>query len=106
MGLNQRLPIEQQEALICTDSRLRPDIRALEEGELEMAAAEKERLENKQRDYRKPYGKKSESEWWTPRWFAPVKNEYSKQEDWKFVGNYWDKSSDNHQSDKSIPDIF
>jgi len=105
MALNQRLPIEQQESLICTDSRLRPDIRALEEGELEMAAAEKERLENKQRDHRKPYGKKSESEWWTPRWFAPVKNEYSKQEDWKFVGNYWDSSGD-HQNDKSIPDIF
>ncbi|KAI1716524.1 oxysterol-binding protein domain-containing protein [Ditylenchus destructor] len=35
-----------------TDSRLRPDIRAMENGEFENAAAEKDRLECKQRDAR------------------------------------------------------
>ena len=90
--------------MIQTDSRLRPDIRALEEGELEVAGREKERLESKQRDHRKPFGKKPESEWWSPRWFMPVKNEFNqKEDDWKFVGKYWDNQ---HRNDKTIPDIF
>jgi len=104
MSLNQKLPHDQQERLIQTDSRLRPDIRALEEGELEVAGREKERLESKQRDHRKPFGKKPESEWWSPRWFMPVKNEFNqKEDDWKFVGKYWDNQ---HRNDKTIPDIF
>ena len=37
----------------CLFSRLRPDIRALEEGEIDKAAAEKQRLEEKQRESRK-----------------------------------------------------
>jgi len=38
---------------ICpTDCRLRPDLRALENGDLDAAVAEKERLEIKQREYR------------------------------------------------------
>ena len=36
-----------------TDSRLRPDQRALEEGDLRMAADEKMRLEDKQRKAKK-----------------------------------------------------
>jgi len=118
MGLNQPLPAEEQGRLCRTDSRNRPDVRALEEGDLELAAAEKERLENKQRDYRKPFGKKSESEWWTPRWFVQEKDEYnSKQDDWKYVGGYWEHQSEqNADGDtvdggggnpyKNVPDIF
>lgn len=57
------------DSVICpSDSRRRPDVRALEEGQLDLAAAEKERLENKQRDYRKPFKSKKEQEWWTPRY--------------------------------------
>ncbi|CAG2058899.1 unnamed protein product [Timema podura] len=49
-----------------TDCRLRPDIRKLEEGDIDGAAAEKTRLEEKQRDARKARkGKKSLE--WTPR---------------------------------------
>ena len=66
-----------------------------------MAGKEKERLENKQREFRKPYGKKSESDWWNPRWFMKFKNEYSKEDDWKYVGGYWDQ-----KEYKNIPDIF
>lgn len=36
-----------------TDSRLRPDVRKLELGDMDGAAAEKTRLEEKQRDSRK-----------------------------------------------------
>lgn len=36
-----------------SDSRLRPDQRALEEGDIELATTEKDRLEEKQRDAKK-----------------------------------------------------
>ena len=45
--------------------------RALEEGDLDMASAHKEALENKQREARKPFKSKKEQDWWTPRWFHP-----------------------------------
>ena len=28
-------------------------------------------------------------EWWNAKWFIPVKNENTKEDDWKYVGNYW-----------------
>ena len=61
-----------------------------ENGDLTLAASEKERLENKQREYRKPFKNKKENEWWTPRWFIPIKNEFTKEDDWKYVGGYWE----------------
>lgn len=42
-----------RETLCPTDSRLRPDIRKLENGDQDGAASEKGRLEEKQRDSRK-----------------------------------------------------
>jgi hypothetical protein len=66
----------------------------------QVAAAEKDRLENKQRDYRKPYKNRKEQDWWNPNWFIPVKNEHTKEDDWKYVGTYWDDSFE------KIPDIF
>ena len=83
-----------------SDSRRRPDIRALEIGELDVAASEKERLENKQRDYRKPFKNKKESEWWTPTWFRPAKNALTKEDDWVYTGGYWERKFD------KVPDIF
>ena len=73
----------------------------LENGDLTIAASEKERLENKQREYRKPFKNQKESEWWNPRWFIPIKNEFSKEDDWKYVGGYWDDCER-----ENIPDIF
>ena len=54
MALNEMK--EGMDAKICrSDSRQRPDIRALEIGAFEMAAAEKARLEDKQREYREAW---------------------------------------------------
>lgn len=54
MSLNQLEDhMKQPRALCPTDSRLRPDIRKLEQGDLDGAAAEKTRLEEKQRETRK-----------------------------------------------------
>ena len=77
MGLNQILP---KETICPTDSRLRPDIRKLEEGDLEASSAEKQRLEDQQRRYLKT---KPEVK---PQWFE--KN----GTDWKFTGEYWTSS--------------
>jgi len=93
MGLNEFHASEQHKDLCRSDSRHRPDIRSLENGDLDKAVKEKDRLETKQREYRKPYKNcKKEAEWWTPKWFIPGKNEFTKEDDWNFNGDYWNKS--------------
>jgi len=72
-----------------TDCRNRPDIRALEEGDLEAAAMAKEKLENKQREARKPFKNKKENEWWSPRWFVREKHPDTGDEIWKSNGKFW-----------------
>ncbi|XP_019641700.1 PREDICTED: oxysterol-binding protein-related protein 1-like isoform X2 [Branchiostoma belcheri] len=56
-GMDENLP--------STDCRFRPDIRHLEEGDLDKAAQEKNRLEEKQRAARKQRNKQKQQ--WTPR---------------------------------------
>ncbi|ODM94390.1 Oxysterol-binding protein-related protein 1, partial [Orchesella cincta] len=82
MGLNQVLP--DMKSLCPTDSRFRPDIRKLEEGDLDGAAEEKNKLEEKQRKLLKA---KSDLK---PQWFD--KN----GEDWSFNGKYWTEGSKSH----------
>lgn len=54
MSLNELEPHMKPPKTLCpTDSRLRPDIRKLEEGDIEGAIVEKTRLEEQQRDSRK-----------------------------------------------------
>lgn len=53
MALNEMPPADLAQKLCPTDSRLRPDIRLMEEGQIERAAEEKTRLEEKQREARK-----------------------------------------------------
>ncbi|KAK6619440.1 hypothetical protein RUM43_012197 [Polyplax serrata] len=90
---------ELRKELCPTDSRLRPDIRKLEAGDIDGAAAEKTRLEEKQRDARKSRkGKKSEE--WAPRWFTQGPNPHAKTDDWLYSGGYWDRDY------SEIEDIF
>ncbi|THH31978.1 hypothetical protein EUX98_g2202 [Antrodiella citrinella] len=62
-----------------TDSRLRPDVRALEEGRVDVAEEEKLRVEELQRDRRKRGADRQ------PRWFKQV------GEEWQYVGGYWEQ---------------
>ncbi|KAH9075838.1 hypothetical protein EDB83DRAFT_2352578 [Lactarius deliciosus] len=62
-----------------TDSRYRPDVRALEEGYLDRAEAEKERLEELQRERRR-LGKDRE-----PQWFR------CEGDEWVYAGGYWEQ---------------
>lgn len=81
-----------QRPLCPTDSRLRPDIRKLEKGDMDGAAAEKTRLEEKQRENRKKCKKADESIF--PRWFKQAVNPHTKQDDWLYKGGYWERTDD------------
>lgn len=61
-----------------TDSRLRPDVRALEDGQLDIAEREKTRVEEAQRERRR------EGQDTKPRWFKQVGDE------WQYTGGYWE----------------
>ncbi|KAI5079641.1 hypothetical protein GOP47_0005120 [Adiantum capillus-veneris] len=82
-----------QEMLPPTDSRLRPDQRHLENGEFQLANAEKLRLEQKQRQARK-----LQERGWQPRWFC--------KNDGNFVyrGGYWEAREQKNWS--LCPDVF
>ncbi|XP_028299862.1 oxysterol-binding protein-related protein 1 isoform X3 [Gouania willdenowi] len=89
----------------CTDCRLRPDIRAMENGDIDLASEEKKRLEEKQRAARKNRSK-SDEEWKTrspslgPRWFQQGQNPHTSSQDWLFSGGYWDRAY------SQLPDIY
>lgn len=62
-----------------TDSRLRTDVRALEEGNLDLAEEEKVRTEELQRERRRQGQERK------PRWFKKV------GEEWQYLGGYWEQ---------------
>ncbi|XP_053098942.1 oxysterol-binding protein-related protein 1 isoform X3 [Hemicordylus capensis] len=105
MALNE-LDQEMETVIPKTDCRLRPDIRAMENGDIDVASEEKKRLEEKQRAARKNRSK-SEEDWktsqpvaQTPRWFHQGPNPYIGGHDWIYSGNYWDRNYFN------LPDIY
>lgn len=79
-----------------TDSRLRPDQRAMEDGEYDFAATEKNRLEEAQRARRKE--RETRGEEFVPAWFAKARCEITGEPYWKFNGQYW------QQREKAGPD--
>ncbi|XP_063779678.1 oxysterol-binding protein-related protein 1 isoform X1 [Pseudophryne corroboree] len=81
-----------------TDCRLRPDIRAMENGDIDTASEEKKRLEEKQRAARKNRSKSDED--WNTRWFHQGPNPHNNANDWLYTGNYWDRNYTN------LPDIY
>ncbi|RLM98426.1 oxysterol-binding protein-related protein 1D isoform X2 [Panicum miliaceum] len=77
-----------------TDSRLRPDQRHLENGEYEMANAEKLRLEQLQRQARR-----LQEKGWKPRWFKK-----DDEDSYRYVGGYWEAREKGNW--EGISDIF
>ena len=106
MMLNE-LPDQLKQILPPSDSRLRSDQRAMEEGQWDAANAGKERLEKAQRErrtkivsdfketgipngpHRDDMGIKIGEEWWTPRWFVREIDRDSSEEHWRFTNEYW-----------------
>ncbi|KAJ2997820.1 hypothetical protein NUW58_g529 [Xylaria curta] len=70
-----------------TDSRYRPDQRAMEDGEYDFAASEKNRLEEAQRARRRV--RQQTGEEFAPAWFAKSVCEVTGAEYWKYNGQYW-----------------
>lgn len=70
-----------------TDTRLRPDQRAMEEGLYDQAASEKHRVEEKQRAAKKKRDEKHIQ--YKQRWFTKEIHPVTKKEYWKFNGEYW-----------------
>uniref|UniRef100_A0A668ACQ9 Oxysterol-binding protein n=1 Tax=Myripristis murdjan TaxID=586833 RepID=A0A668ACQ9_9TELE len=81
-----------------TDCRLRPDIRAMENGDIDLASAEKKRLEEKQRLARKNRAKSDDE--WKIRWFHQGPNPHNKAQDWLYSKGYWDRNY------TQLPDIY
>lgn len=72
-----------------TDTRRRQDQRALENGDMKLAAFEKDRLENRQRTFRKyneAIGKEHE-----PRYFTKYRNQSDDQDMWKYNKLYFEQ---------------
>uniref|UniRef100_A0A3Q3MKR6 Oxysterol-binding protein n=1 Tax=Mastacembelus armatus TaxID=205130 RepID=A0A3Q3MKR6_9TELE len=97
MQLNE-LHKEMEGVLPQTDCRLRPDIRAMENGDIDLASEEKKRLEEKQRAARKNRSKSDEE--WKTRWFQQGQNPHTSSQDWLFSGGYWDREY------RQLPDIY
>ncbi|KAJ3371761.1 hypothetical protein GGF31_002740 [Allomyces arbusculus] len=77
-----------------TDTRFRPDQRLFEEGHTAEAEAEKVRVEEKQRAFRREL--EAQGRKWEPRWFAAHPAEYSADpsgagnDEWVYAGGYWE----------------
>ena len=81
-----------------TDVRYRPDIRCLENGDMNGAAAEKHRLEEKQRAARKL--REAQGGKWAPLWFEMKHNPYHNFDEWTFNYKYFEQNFD------KCPDIY
>ncbi|XP_061682079.1 oxysterol-binding protein-related protein 2-like isoform X3 [Syngnathoides biaculeatus] len=81
-----------------TDCRMRPDVRAMENGDIDLASEEKKRLEEKQRAAHKK-SSKTDDEWKT-RWFQQGPNPHTGCQDWLYAGGYWDRKYPH------LPDIY
>lgn len=90
-ALNEITSIEASH-LPTTDSRLRPDQRALEDGDLDRAEEVKVQLEEGQRARRRDM--EAAGETWTPRWFTRVNGDSDGESVWRLKGGkdgYWEE---------------
>ncbi|KAH0551732.1 hypothetical protein GP486_007049 [Trichoglossum hirsutum] len=93
--------------VVCpTDTRLRPDQRAMEDGEYDFAAVEKNRLEEKQRATRRE--RENRGEEFVPKWFTKGRCNVTGEEYWVFNGEYWKMREEVAHGGKwkGVEDIF
>jgi len=83
-----------------TDSRFRPDVRALENGNYDLANREKRRLRDKeQKVYR---ALKENNKTYQPKWFVPIKSEEGTEKTFLFNEAYFTQKVD----DPEVPDLY
>lgn len=85
-----------------TDTRLRPDQRAMEDGLYDLASDEKHRVEEKQRSARKH--RELTKEPYKAKWFAKKKHPVTGDNFWESNGEYWLKRKEKDL--KNSGDIF
>jgi hypothetical protein len=83
------LPTELKGWLPATDCRLRPDQRAMEQGEWDLASSEKVRLEEQQRSKRRAREARGEPGEWPARWFERRVEKDTGENYWIFDASYW-----------------
>ena len=100
MKLNELTP-HLAKTLPRTDSRFRPDVRKLEEGDLDGAANEKHRLEERQREIRCKDKRFKEP---SPDflWFETQEVSSMKEKHYVYKGGYWE----NKCNTEKFPDLF
>ena len=76
-----------KEYLAPTDTRLRPDQRAMEDGKYDLAGDEKHRVEEKQRAARR--AREQNKEVYKPKWFVKRKHPDTGHAFWEYNGEYW-----------------
>ncbi|KAL8587462.1 hypothetical protein ACOMHN_062195 [Nucella lapillus] len=102
MELNE-LDMEQSRFLPPTDTRFRPDQRAMEEGRIQEAESEKNRLENLQRERRKRTEDVGHDQ--SPLWFSKRSSD-GKEFFYEYNGKYWDARKDPGFSKMSFVKIY
>lgn len=85
--LNEPVKEGTQDRIAPTDSRFRPDQRALENGDMDMAGDRKLLLEEGQRARRKELDEAGGK--YAPRWFRKVVDEETGREYFRFTGDYF-----------------
>lgn len=85
-----------------SDTRLRPDQRAMEDGRYDEASEEKHRVEEKQRAARKKRDEMNTP--YQPNWFVKKKHPLTGDAYWEYNGNYWTNRRDKQLADTA--DIF
>ena len=96
------LPPDLKALLPPTDSRFRPDQRALEEGQIEKAIYEKNRLEELQRKARRE--RQAQNIEWKPRYFEKFVDPVTENIDYTYCRDYWADRASQHWED--CPDLF
>lgn len=114
-GLNCELNETDRRLVPRTDSRLRPDERALEQGDYSTARSEKDRLERSQRERRKDVEIESvDAEIAADtdnnaRWFDLREEGSSKRQEWQYRGGYFETklaAADGGDWPNDVPNIF
>ncbi|KAI9376481.1 Oxysterol-binding protein-domain-containing protein [Aspergillus egyptiacus] len=103
-ALNEITPIEDKKIPV-TDSRLRPDQRALEDGDVDRAEEIKVQLEEAQRARRREMESAGAS--WEPRWFTRVEESPEGECLWRLKNGkdgYWEERS--RGSWTGVPKVF
>ena len=103
-SLNEITPIE-KDSMAPTDSRLRPDQRAAEDGDFDTAEGLKTKLEEGQRKRRKAFEESGEMQ--VPKWFERVEGDGA-EEVWRLKSGkegYWEERSGKWEGVESVFDV-